>query len=196
MGEKATASIGAIVAHHQAPLQMVLRELREAEKEAKSAGRNAFCVRILKRAGGEVGVTAQWWPSDDDQNKNAAPDLPTSSMGLLIRLTQLLADPTFSRRAVYLAQLWLNQLPEEQQFPVKGEIYWSMLSQTLTHQFKQQGQGLKAEAREQLIQVVEDLIAHVRLAHGRDNPVKHVEDFLVTAEFLARESRAFAPEES
>lgn len=43
MGEKAEASCGAVVAHHQAPLGYVLRQLRAAESKAKNAGgRNAF----------------------------------------------------------------------------------------------------------------------------------------------------------
>jgi len=53
MGERATASCGAVIAHHQAPLSAVVRELREAEKRAKNeGGRDAFSLTPIKRSGG------------------------------------------------------------------------------------------------------------------------------------------------
>jgi CRISPR-associated protein Cmr2 len=61
MGEKATASCGAVIAHHQAPLSAVLRELRLAEQRAKiEGGRNAWSLVFIKRSGGAVNLTAKW----------------------------------------------------------------------------------------------------------------------------------------
>src|SRR5690606_14968680 len=52
MGATATASCGAIIAHHLAPLSAVLRELREAESRAKNIGeRDAFSLTVVKRSG-------------------------------------------------------------------------------------------------------------------------------------------------
>ena len=46
MGTRATASCGAVIAHHQAPLSFVRRELDAAEKRAKNeGGRDAFRLR-------------------------------------------------------------------------------------------------------------------------------------------------------
>ena len=60
MGHKATASVGAVIAHHTAPLQHVLTQVRRMEKVAKNAGRDAFALKIIKRAGGEVEMNG-WW---------------------------------------------------------------------------------------------------------------------------------------
>ena len=50
MGERATASCGAVIAHHQAPLSAVIRELRAAEQRAKNeGGRNAFSITSIKK---------------------------------------------------------------------------------------------------------------------------------------------------
>ena len=61
MGERATASCGAVIAHHQAPLAAVLCELRSAEKRAKNeGGRDAFSLTVIKRSGGALVLTAKW----------------------------------------------------------------------------------------------------------------------------------------
>lgn len=61
MGERATASCGAVIAHHQAPLSAVIRELRAAEQRAKNeGGRNAFSITVIKRSGGALRLTAKW----------------------------------------------------------------------------------------------------------------------------------------
>src|SRR5690606_30991542 len=53
MGESATASMGAVLAHQMAPLGAVMRELRAAERRAKEeGGRNAFSLSLMKRSGG------------------------------------------------------------------------------------------------------------------------------------------------
>lgn len=170
MGEKATASCGAVVAHHQTPLGMVLRALREAEKAAKSrGGRDAFSLRILKRAGGEVGLTAKWF---------AAAGEDAGAAGLLDRLMRMLAHPDVSRRAAYHSVEWLTQLPE----PPDP----AMLQANLAYQFARQAKGedLKAQMRS----LAKDLAGYVS-AHQAKTAAKALADFLMTAEFLARNSR-------
>ena len=50
----ATASCGAVIAHHQTPLGAVLRELREAEQRAKQeGGRDAFSLSVPEALGAE-----------------------------------------------------------------------------------------------------------------------------------------------
>ena len=61
MGRKATASCGAVIAHHQAPLAAVRRELHAAEQRAKNeGGRDAFSITVIKRSGGALRLTAKW----------------------------------------------------------------------------------------------------------------------------------------
>lgn len=96
MGTTATASIGTVIAHHQAPLGAVLRELRAAEKRAKTEGqRDAFAVTIIKRSGGALNLTAKW-----------------PQISLLERLRRFLAEPEVSRRAVYHLTSYLHELPQ------------------------------------------------------------------------------------
>lgn len=57
----ATLSIGLAVTHHLTPLYEALDLARHAEKHAKNdAGRNALCVLLSKRSGGETPVYGQW----------------------------------------------------------------------------------------------------------------------------------------
>ncbi|MDT8410437.1 MAG: type III-B CRISPR-associated protein Cas10/Cmr2, partial [Wenzhouxiangellaceae bacterium] len=86
MGDQASASCGVVVAHHKAPLGAVLRELRRAEKRAKTeGGRDAFSLTVVKRSGGALGLTAKFG----------------RALARLIQLRDFLAEPGVSRRAVY-----------------------------------------------------------------------------------------------
>ncbi|MFN3631141.1 MAG: type III-B CRISPR-associated protein Cas10/Cmr2, partial [Casimicrobiaceae bacterium] len=115
MGQNATASAGLVIAHHQAPLSAVLRELRAAEKRAKSqGGRNAVAIQVIKRSGGAVGVVLKW------------ADLP-----LLERALDFLRDASTSRRAVYHSLVWLADLPSLHEQP-------EMCKRLLAYQFARQ----------------------------------------------------------
>ena len=166
MGEQATASCGAVIAHHQAPLSAVLRELRVAEQRAKEeGGRDAFSLSVVKRSGGALYLTAKWG----------------EPIRLLIRLRNFLADPDVSRRAVYNSSLWLRDLPEPQG---DGE----MAAKLLTFQFTRQGGKMTAKHHgvDNLASgLVEQAIAHAE----PDQRISWIENFLSVAEFLARETR-------
>jgi len=182
MGKKATASMGAVIAHHQAPLAAVLRALREAEGRAKGAGRNAFNLRVIKRGGGETGFLAPWW---QDTEPPAA--LAGTPFGALLRLRELLIggedkeDAGMSRRAIYLAREWLTYLPE---WPgAADDADWqAMTANRLAAQFRRQS----GEA-----QIAHDVVAVAcRLAKDGGRPAALIDDLLSTAEFLARDVRA------
>jgi len=160
MGGVATASMGAVVAHHLTPLGLVLRNLRQAEREAKEYGRNAFSIRILKRAGGRVSYTASWGFGGKplaNGGASAHRDLaydPTSfaarvlshpiPMEVLFQLRETLAFPGVSRRAVHHALAWLRHLPpgptvdHGKQGNLK-DSYQHMLVEALAYQFRRQG---------------------------------------------------------
>ncbi len=162
----ATASCGAVIAHHQAPLAMVLRELRSAEQRAKNqGGRDAFCLSILKRAGGALCVCEKWGGADE----------------LLERLRKFLAQPGVSRRAVYNSLLWLRDLPDS-----AGE---SMLSQLLLHQLKRQTDHKTTEDFADLLGIARGL-AQLAVSNGNHRTQEWLANFMSTSEFLAREARA------
>ncbi len=190
MGEKATASAGAIVAHHQTPLSRVLRELRATEKRAKTqGGRDAFSINLLKRSGGAVHLTLPWvvpgvkWP---DALKGTLTDTP---MALLMKLRDSFVGNT-SRRAAYLTQGWLEDLPTASQ--IGGEALKDLLSANLEHQLKRQG-GDSAGALGPLLAQIACTVGMGRSPYLRDslkNPeAALVRDMLAVAEFLAREGR-------
>lgn len=162
MGKHATASCGAVVAHHQAPLSAVLRELRAAEKRAKNeGGRDAFSITIIKRSGGALRVTEKWG----------------EPLRLLDDLIDYLRDDDNSRRAVYHTLEWLHDLPDPQ---TAGD----MLQALLTYQLDRQSSG-------QSRYKAPDLAARLtRLAQKQKHGgLTWLENFLTVAEFLARETR-------
>ncbi|APW46300.1 type III-B CRISPR-associated protein Cas10/Cmr2 [Rhodoferax antarcticus] len=196
MGHKATASMGAVVAHHSAPLGMVMRELRAAESRAKNTphgkdgkgddiNRDAFCLRVLKRGGGEVNVTSPWWPVADDQT----PQTGQSALALMKQLAEQLALTDFSRGAIYRAQLWFEGLTDEAS-DCQSKTWREQMAHSLAYQFKRQTKeekdavGLLAHA---VVNFVCDVIKP-------QQPRSAIDNFLVTSEFFAREARAFRPD--
>jgi CRISPR-associated protein Cmr2 len=166
MGEKATTSCGAVIAHHLAPLSAVLRELRAAERRAKSdGGRDAFSITVIKRSGGVQSVTAKWG----------------EPLALLGTLRDFLAEPAVSRRAVYNSLEWLKDLP--------ADASVDMLDSLLAYQLRRQtasentwkacnGAGIARRLAE--------------LACAEKNRLDWLARFMGIAEFLARETRAVA----
>lgn len=184
MGEHATASTGAVIAHHQAPLGAVLRELRAAEQRAKKeGGRDAFSITVIKRSGGALHLTAKWG----------------EPLGLLADLIEFLRDEATSRRAVYHSLEWLRDLPDPACEP-------AMLEALLTYQLDRQSGG---DARKQapdlasrLTQLAKQQNDEARSrpagsrcgptndeAKPRDHARRWLANFLAVAEFLARETR-------
>ena len=188
MGHKASASMGAVVAHHSAPLAAVLRELRAAESRAKNTAhgrdikgedinRDAFCLRVLKRGGGEVNVTSPWWPLDAKQQPHTA----QSALALMKQLAEQLALTAFSRGAIYKAQLWFEGLTDDAK-DAKSPIWRAQMASSLAYQFNRQ------KGSEELAHAVVAFVCDViHPAH----PKTAIENFLVTSEFFAREARSF-----
>ncbi len=194
MGEHATASAGAVIAHHSAPLGAVLRTLREAEKRAKGqGGRDAFTITLLKRGGGTTELTLPWRLDNPEptartgnpatEDKTPGPNLNHSPMGVLAGLTALFAGDDTSRKAAYVTQGWMPHLPGQMDKTALHEL----LARNLAHRFKRQGAS-DAQGDEQGDKLA-TLVLHPRLADT--DPAAVITDVLAVAEFLARESRAF-----
>lgn len=186
MGARATASMGAVVAHHTAPLGGVLRALREAEGEqAKGRGkRDAFCIRLLKRSGGAVELTSPWFCADEGMES-----LAETPVGLLIRLQRAFGAGDLSRRASFLVQEWVMGLPAEdihRERSPSSSTYEEMLRQNLAYQFRRQGkEGADLQALAASLAAVSCRLGS-RIGAG---PAEVAARLLSVAEFLGRESR-------
>ncbi len=172
MGKNATASAGLVVAHHRAPLQRVLRELRAAEKAAKQAGRDRLCLRVLKRSGGTLNLVLPWGEPLD----------------VFIALRHFLADPAVSRRAVYNTLSWLKDLPEPE-----GD--GDMPAQLLAYQFTRQSDNKTAAEYHDVPGLSRRLVKTAIVQADRGKRLAYLTNFLAVAEFLAREAR-FGDEET
>ena len=168
MGERATASCGAVVAHHQAPLASVMRELRLAEKRAKGeGGRDAFSLTIVKRSGGALSVTAKWG----------------EPVALLGDLRNFLAAKGVSRRAVFNTFEWLKDLPREQS---------PMLGALLAYQLDRQADAAARKAHQvpELARRLSNLAFDPKQRPQDAEPLDWLRQFMSAAEFLARETRS------
>jgi CRISPR-associated protein Cmr2 len=166
MGKQATASCGAVIAHHQAPLGAVLRELRQAEQRAKhEGGRDAFSISVIKRSGGALRLTGKWG----------------QPVRLLNDLIDFLREESVSRRAVYHTLEWLHDLPDPKESP-------ALLESLLAYQLARQANGkmIKQKAPD-LARRLTELTA----SQPKDR-LKWLENFLTVGEFMARETRAGA----
>ncbi|MDR4124541.1 type III-B CRISPR-associated protein Cas10/Cmr2 [Yanghanlia caeni] len=166
MGKNATASCGAVIAHHKAPLSAVMRELRAAEKRAKNDGnRDAFSITVIKRSGGALYLTEKWG----------------EPVNLLMDLRQFLTSEKVSRRAVYHTLAWLeeNSLPLD---AFDSGLAYSMLAFQLE---RQADRVLRQQAHELAARAIK--LAQVWQGQTR---VARLRNFLSVAEFLAREVRA------
>jgi CRISPR-associated protein Cmr2 len=194
MGSKATASIGAIVAHSQAPLAAVLRDLDAAEKQAKmhkpgNADRDSFRICIQKRAGGEIAVTGKFHKKFHKTDEI----LGSASIEALIGLRDLLRKDV-SRRAVYHSVEWLRELPAPSGlFPDWQEMVVANLGYQLCRQSSEHISRKEADSIAGTL--VEAALANSVVNRdgfkGQGRTAKAVlEDLLVVAEFFARESRS------
>jgi CRISPR-associated protein Cmr2 len=174
MGTEATASCGAVIAHHQAPLSFVRRELAAAEKRAKSeGGRDAFSITIIKRSGGALHLTEKWGPALD----------------LLASLRDFLSEEDVSRRAAYHTLAWLN----EHELPSTA-FADGMVKSLLAYQLDRQA---KESARSRAPKLAEELYNLAR-TWAESERIHKLRNFLAVAEFLAREIRVTpnVPQES
>ncbi|MBI4864719.1 MAG: type III-B CRISPR-associated protein Cas10/Cmr2, partial [Candidatus Riflebacteria bacterium] len=196
MGARATASIGAVIAHHQAPLGRVLRELRAAERRAKGeGGRNALSICVIKRSGGALFFTSPWYPDRPADTEGPFAETPwprfdTTPPGVLLRLTQALACD-LSRRAAYHILSWIGSLPTPEQ--LDSDAHRMMLEATLRQQLSRQRKKGANESEnvalsDRVRALARDLVDLAATMRPRD-PGRYIEEMLPIAEFMAREGR-------
>ena len=167
MSPQATASTGAVIAHHQAPLGAVLQELRAAEKRAKNeGGRNAFSITVVKRSGATLSLTEHWG----------------EPMDLLHALIEFLRADGTSRSAVFNSLDWMRDLPE----PTNADTT-KMLNTLLAYQFDRQSSGEANQHAPALAQRLANLCAVQTKTR-----LNWLANFMGVGEFLARETRTGA----
>ena len=127
---------------------------------------------------------------EKDWQKAMENSLEETPMGQLIRLRNRFAHSNFSRRAAYLTQGWLAEIPE------------AALSAMLGHQFQQQTRGEEDKKTARTLGESIGKLATAVQTEGNHRQVefedcqislrtrRFVENFLSVAEFLAREGRA------
>jgi CRISPR-associated protein Cmr2 len=165
MGTEATASCGAVIAHHQAPLSAVRRELEIAEKRAKNEGRNRFSISIIKRSGGSLRLTDEWG----------------EPVNLLMAVRDFLAQKGVSRRAVYNTLEWLSdhELPSP-----SGD--GAMLQTLLADQLASQAEGRQ---QKDAVPMLAERLTRLTLSWEEKKRINKLRNFLSVAEFIARETR-------
>lgn len=174
MGEKATASVGAIIAHHQAPLGRVLSELRRAEGRAKTeGGRDAFCITVCKRSGGTSHLIGKW---------NLDHSWAEGDMGLLLDLRDVLARDVSRRVAYELSEVFRHIPPHAE-----------ALTAVMDYQFRRKAKEEGGNASRLAEHLARRAVSEGRTgAHSKDGwplPNLWLRSMVLTAEFLAREGR-------
>ncbi|ROQ92061.1 CRISPR-associated Cmr2 family protein [Desulfosoma caldarium] len=174
MGETASASMGAVIAHHQAPLPRVLTELRAAEQRAKKEGkRDAFCLTVCKRSGGTEHLVGKW---------NLTGGWRDGDMGLLLDLRHLLAYDVSRRTAYELSEVFRDVPPDEK-----------ALAAVMDYQFRRKAKVSGTEARDLAERLARRAVSRNGVEISRSGewaqPNRFLRDMVLTAEFLAREGR-------
>lgn len=165
MGERATASAGLVIAHHQAPLGAVLRALRQAERQAKKLpGKNAWSLAILKRGGGALYVTAHWG----------------EPLRLFEDLRAFFQRDDVSRRAAYHITEWLHDVPATDS---------ALVQHLLTHQIKRQAKDAAQALVPDLVRRLVELAYDDAQRPQGEAALPWLAHFMMAAEFLAREVR-------
>ncbi|RMH40075.1 MAG: type III-B CRISPR-associated protein Cas10/Cmr2 [Deltaproteobacteria bacterium] len=187
LGHKATASMGVVIAHHMDPLGAVLRELREAEKRAKAAGRDAFSIALAKRSGGTSRFTCGWHVGAGGDGAYR------SALDVLRDLRQAFAGST-SRGAAYAAPAWTDPLVGSARLD-DGELIARIAEPTRYILRRQSRDGTDRSAAPRRADSLAKLTARERARRndsgrrGRFDAGAFVRDALGVAEFLARAAR-------
>ena len=179
----AAASCGAVIAHHQAPLTAVMRELRGAEQRAKNeGGRNAFSLKVVKRSGGALHLTANWGEPLD----------------LLLKMRGFLAAPSVSRRTVYNSLVWLKDLPEDADADMLGSLLGYQFVRQTRARAKDEAKWKRGDILALAHRIADLAVEAARKARQEEERQRSeakkatadwLERFLGVAEFLARETR-------
>jgi CRISPR-associated protein Cmr2 len=194
LGARATCSMGAIVAHHTAPLQGVLHELRGAERRAKASGRDAFSITLDKRGGGTTFLTAPFALAGADGRARALEETP---LGVLFELQRTFVERV-SRQGAYNTVGWIEPLcADAGRTGGRAPVGVDMLAELIGYQLDRasdarargEESGEERRRRRERFRELGQRLAGVGSSVRADDPAGAVVDFIRVAEFLARDER-------
>ena len=202
LGRYATCSMGAVVAHHAAPLSSVLAELRGAERRAKSFGRNAFSITLHKRSGGTTNLTGHFQISsslDRSRDRGEPLDFSQTPLAVLAEMQFLFAEH-ISRQGAYHPVAWLEALGHADPMArAPSDAGWgiepAMLAELLSYQWRRAAE-FRPSVDENLPDRIRNLaerVAAVACREQEHDAAAYIIDMIRVAEFLAREERQSRP---
>ncbi len=165
-GPAAEVSAGIAVGHFKAPLQMLVREARKAEKRAKKeCGKGALAISVYKRSGEILEWGCKW---DDGGGRIA--------LELMRLMTEFSNNDSISSRFPYaLAELVAPyELEKKGRMAVSNEEIRRIILQEFAHVCSRQGEGLSNEERDKLL-----ALAGKWIEQCGDKPEDFVKLFLV-----------------
>lgn len=177
MGHTATASTGIVIAHVTTPLDLVLEEVRKAEKSAKNKeGRNAFSITFLKRSGEIMSAGAKW-----TYEKKSV-----DTIELLLKFQKFFADDSISSKFPYVLRKSADIISSLR----NKDITLAEIKRLLHRQ--QGSQKLSQEKEKQLAETFFNLVAHAdkqeeqKAKEGKEQgKLKNFADLLIFTHFLA-----------
>ncbi|RME76864.1 MAG: hypothetical protein D6776_00500, partial [Planctomycetota bacterium] len=187
MGRRASGSCGIVIAHHTAPLAVVLRELRAAERRAKEAGgRDAVSIALIKRAGGMTHWTTRWGL----RCEAGEAEEPRPSALAIARALRDALRAALTRQTTYHILQWLEGIEEAggAESLVPGLLRALLVRQFLRHRVP----GADEAKLRGLADRIVDLVHDASLRPCGTGPVAQLRALFTVAEFLARESRGGA----
>lgn len=171
LGNKATMSAGIVIAHKNHDLRDVLRQVREAEREAKDiTGKNAFMIKILKHSG-EITTCRMHWETDGKR-------ILQQFNGILEKVSE---DNGLSMSFFSAMAAELERLPKEPSLT----LVKSLLKRQLQHHIHLKKK--ENESKEEYCQRKEDFKKELQemLNHLVDESSKDPLNLILTLRFLA-----------
>ncbi len=124
MGPKASISGGVCIAYYKEPLNIVLKEAREMEKEAKKGVKNSFAIKVIKHSGQKELCKFNW----DKENIN--------SIELIKRLIDYIKNDKLSSSFIYELRDIFNKIKMNKEDEIFKEMVKSELNRIIPRKIK------------------------------------------------------------
>lgn len=152
MGKNATASMGVVIAHYKAPLQIVIKkvfEMEELVKDPKILKKDAFAICFMRRSGEERVFKAKWKYDEKDT----------------IELLKELVKYFDENEQYYISKSFINKIAdefkylknEEGKFIATADIFNKELMRILGRCFNTKVKMKQKEKKENLNTIYEDM---------------------------------------
>lgn len=102
LGEKATISMGVVIAHYKEPLGNVIKRVFELEEKAKDNDRDSVAIGVIKKSGETEEYVAKWIGEDENNEKIR-----------FINLVKDILDKFNQKNNKYISANFIKNLEEE-----------------------------------------------------------------------------------